>query len=185
MQKNIFHLVVHYPHTNMTKKQKDREKASSLVSEPSDELLPELAMSGNRLRIGFIHPDLGIGGAERLVVDAAVGIQSCGHEVEVFTSHCDPSHSFVETQDGTLKVRVYGDFLPQTVFGRFKVLFAIIRMMYVTMIMLWRHWRQPFDIIFIDQVSFPIPFFKWFAKKSKVCALQHLQFTFSSQPQVY
>jgi len=30
----------------------------------------------------FLHPDLGIGGAERLVVDAALALQTRGHKVE-------------------------------------------------------------------------------------------------------
>lgn len=48
----------------------------------------------------FLHPDLGIGGAERLVVDAAVGLQSRGYKVVIFTSHCDPKHCFDEARDG-------------------------------------------------------------------------------------
>lgn len=48
----------------------------------------------------FLHPDLGIGGAERLVVDAAVGLQDRGYKVVVFTSHCDPKHCFDEARDG-------------------------------------------------------------------------------------
>lgn len=51
--------------------------------------------------IVFFHPDLGIGGAERLVVDAAVGLQNRGHKVVVFTNHCDPGHCFDECRDGT------------------------------------------------------------------------------------
>jgi alpha-1,3/alpha-1,6-mannosyltransferase len=31
--------------------------------------------------LGFIHPDLGIGGAERLILDAATELQRCGHKV--------------------------------------------------------------------------------------------------------
>jgi alpha-1,3/alpha-1,6-mannosyltransferase len=50
--------------------------------------------------IVFFHPDLGIGGAERLVVDAAVGLQERGHHVVIFTNHCDPSHCFDECRDG-------------------------------------------------------------------------------------
>jgi hypothetical protein len=50
--------------------------------------------------IVFLHPDLGIGGAERLVVDAAVGLQRRGHKVVIFTSHCDPKHCFDEARDG-------------------------------------------------------------------------------------
>lgn len=54
--------------------------------------------------IVFVHPDLGIGGAERLVVDAAVGLQSVGHKVTILTSHCDPKHCFEEARDGKLLV---------------------------------------------------------------------------------
>lgn len=42
------------------------------------------------------------GGAERLVVDAAVGLQKLGHTVEIYTSHHDPAHCFDETRDGGL-----------------------------------------------------------------------------------
>ncbi len=50
--------------------------------------------------IVFVHPDLGIGGAERLVIDAAVGLQSLGHKVTILTAHCDPNHCFEEARDG-------------------------------------------------------------------------------------
>lgn len=50
--------------------------------------------------IAFFHPDLGIGGAERLVIDAAVGLQNLGHKVTIYTSHCDPTHCFDEARDG-------------------------------------------------------------------------------------
>jgi hypothetical protein len=50
----------------------------------------------------FFHPDLGIGGAERLIIDAAVGLQNRGHKVIIFTSHCDPKHCFDEARDGIL-----------------------------------------------------------------------------------
>lgn len=51
-------------------------------------------------KVVFVHPDLGIGGAERLVIDAAVGLQTAGHKVTVLTSHCDPKHCFEEARDG-------------------------------------------------------------------------------------
>ena len=53
-----------------------------------------------RKRVTFVHPDLGIGGAERLVVDAAVGLQELGHEVSALTSHYDATHAFEATPDG-------------------------------------------------------------------------------------
>lgn len=59
-------------------------------------------MASKKQNIVFFHPDLGIGGAERLVVDAAVGLQDRGHKVTIFTSHCDPRHCFDEARDGKL-----------------------------------------------------------------------------------
>ena len=56
----------------------------------------------DRKSILLVHPDLGIGGAERLVIDAAVGLQSLGHKVTILTSHCDPKHCFEEARDGKL-----------------------------------------------------------------------------------
>lgn len=49
----------------------------------------------------FVHPDLGIGGAEQLIVHAAVGLQQTSKfAVEVITSHHNPQHCFAETGDG-------------------------------------------------------------------------------------
>ena len=48
----------------------------------------------------FIHPNLGIGGAERLVVDAAVGLQELGHNVTIYTSYCNRNHCFEEVRIG-------------------------------------------------------------------------------------
>jgi alpha-1,3/alpha-1,6-mannosyltransferase len=122
----------------------------------------------NSLRVAFIHPDLGIGanpfqeqsflfiylfvlnilsgGAERLVVDAALGLQQAGHQVVMFTSHHDTNHCLDETRNGalsaslrpgiplltlcgagTLKVIVHGDALPRSLGGRFKAFFAYLR----------------------------------------------------------
>ncbi|CAG8714935.1 8064_t:CDS:2, partial [Acaulospora morrowiae] len=76
--------------------------------------------STKHLKIAFIHPDLGIGGAERLVVDAAKGLKSKGHDVVIYTSHHDRQHCFEETKDGTLEVRVRGDtVIPRTFRGSF------------------------------------------------------------------
>ncbi|RSL44209.1 Alpha-1,3/1,6-mannosyltransferase alg-2 [Fusarium sp. AF-6] len=78
--------------------------------------------------IVFFHPDLGIGGAERLVVDAAVGLQERGHCVVIFTNHCDPKHCFEECRDGTLDVRVRGNWLiPMSILSRLTILCAILR----------------------------------------------------------
>lgn len=63
--------------------------------------LPNTTMAdAGKKHIAFFHPDLGIGGAERLIVDAAVGLQNRGHKVVIFTSYCDSKHCFDEARDG-------------------------------------------------------------------------------------
>lgn len=65
-------------------------------------IIPQHIMAPEKKKnILFFHPDLGIGGAERLIIDAAVGLQNRGHKVVIFTSHCDPKHCFDEARDGT------------------------------------------------------------------------------------
>ncbi|KAK0670955.1 hypothetical protein QBC41DRAFT_271665 [Cercophora samala] len=89
-------------------------------------------MKKNQKTIVFLHPDLGIGGAERLVVDAAVGLQRRGCKVVIFTSHCDPGHCFDEARDGTLDVRVRGNtIVPPSILGRFSILCAILRQIHL------------------------------------------------------
>lgn len=51
------------------------------------------------MKVVFLHLDLGIGGAERLVVDAAMAVKESGHSVEFVTSHHDESHCFPETKN--------------------------------------------------------------------------------------
>ncbi|KAF8894830.1 mannosyltransferase [Infundibulicybe gibba] len=91
-------------------------------------------MSGHNrpLRVAFIHPDLGIGGAERLVVDAALGLQALGHHVDIYTSHHDPSHCFEETKNGSLNVHHIKPPFPRAVKGKFHILLAHARQLHLT-----------------------------------------------------
>ena len=68
------------------------------------------------VKVLFLHPDLGIGGAERLVVDAGLALRAKNHDVHFVTSHHDPSHCFEETKDGSLQVTSVGDWLPRYIF---------------------------------------------------------------------
>ncbi|KZC13576.1 PREDICTED: alpha-1,3/1,6-mannosyltransferase ALG2 [Dufourea novaeangliae] len=106
-------------------------------------------------RITFLHPDLGIGGAERLVVDAALALKKKGHDVNFVTTHHDPDHCFSETKDGTIPVTVVGDWLPTHILGRFFALFAYIRMIYAASYIIFCEHRP--EIVFCDLVSVCIP----------------------------
>ncbi|XP_011044077.1 PREDICTED: alpha-1,3/1,6-mannosyltransferase ALG2 [Populus euphratica] len=111
-----------------------------------------------KLNIAIIHPDLGIGGAERLIVDAAVELVSHGHDVHIFTAHHDKNRCFEETVSGTFPVTVYGSFLPRHVFYRFHALCAYLRCIFVALCVLFL-WPS-FDVILADQVSVVIPLLK-------------------------
>ncbi|XP_022142935.1 alpha-1,3/1,6-mannosyltransferase ALG2 isoform X2 [Momordica charantia] len=116
------------------------------------------AKGGLKMRIAIIHPDLGIGGAERLIVDAAVELASHGHDVHVFTSHHDKNRCFEETLAGTFPVTVYGDFLPRHIFYRLHAVCAYLRCIFVTLCMLFM-WPS-FDVILADQISVVVPLLK-------------------------
>lgn len=60
-------------------------------------------------RVIFIHPDLGVGGAERLVVDAASELVSRGYVVNIYTAFHSADRCFAETLSGQFGVHVYGE----------------------------------------------------------------------------
>lgn len=122
------------------------------------------------MKIAFLHPDLGIGGAERLVVDAALALKSKSHEICIVTSHHDTNHCFPETKDGSLKTVVVGDWLPRSICGKFYAVFAYLRMIYAAFYLIFFCDFQP-DIVFCDQVSACIPVLKF--KKLKVIFYCH------------
>ena len=106
-----------------------------------------------KLRVAFAHPDLGIGGAERLVVDAALGLRGRGHDVTIYTARHDPRRCFDETCDGTLRVVVAGDWLPKRILGRCYALCASARMVAVAL----RAARDGPDVVVVDQVATAVP----------------------------
>ncbi|GMH05583.1 hypothetical protein Nepgr_007423 [Nepenthes gracilis] len=127
--------------------------------------------NGNsKLNIAIIHPDLGIGGAERLIVDAAVELASHGHNVHIFTSHHDRSRCFEETLTGAFPVTVYGDFLPRHISYHLHAVCAYLRCFFVAMcvLLMW----PSFDIILADQISVVIPLLK-LKKSTKVVFYCH------------
>lgn len=111
----------------------------SIHSLPTD-----ITQSQQPLRIALLHPDLGIGGAERLVVDAAVALRGYGHTVHMFTSHHSDDHCFAETNQKNpdcLPVWVAGDWLPNTILGRFAIICAMLRGIWLSLWFLW-HWTE-------------------------------------------
>ena len=125
-----------------------------------------------KFNIAFIHPDLGIGGAERLVCDAALALQGRGHVIRLYTSHHEASHCFKETADGTLDVTAVGDWLPRHTFGRCFAFWAYVRMIYVSLYVAL--FCPVPDVIVCDQVSACIPVLRLLcSKKTRVLFYCH------------
>ncbi|KAF5020585.1 hypothetical protein F66182_7390 [Fusarium sp. NRRL 66182] len=126
--------------------------------------------------IVFFHPDLGIGGAERLVVDAAVGLQERGHRVVIFTNHCDPKHCFDECRDGTLDVRVRGHWLiPMSILSRLTILCAILRHVHLLVHIALTgelHALRPRAFI-VDQLSAGLPLLRYIAPAAPILFYCH------------
>ncbi|XP_029445748.1 alpha-1,3/1,6-mannosyltransferase ALG2 [Rhinatrema bivittatum] len=121
-------------------------------------------------KVLFLHPDLGLGGAERLVLDAALALQARGCHVEIWTAHYDPERCFAESQRVT--VVCAGDWLPRTVFGHGAALCAYLRMIYLVLYIIFLSGIE-FDVVFCDQVSACIPFLKLARNPKKVLFYCH------------
>ena len=111
--------------------------------------------SGAPLRVAFLHPDLGIGGAERLVVDAAVALKRAGHTVSITTAHHDKTRCFEETRDGTLTVHVAGSSVPRHLRGKMHIVCAIGRALVGAVRILLA--EPECDVVFVDAVPAPVP----------------------------
>ena len=124
------------------------------------------------LNIAFLHPDLGIGGAERLVVDAAVSLVNRGHKVTMFTSHYNPERSFDETKNGQFTVHVYGDWLPRYFFHLGHILFAMLRGVWLAL-MVGLSFPCHYDVVVCDQISIYIPILRLLAPRTKILFYCH------------
>ncbi|KAL2821474.1 hypothetical protein BJX63DRAFT_217371 [Aspergillus granulosus] len=124
----------------------------------------------NPANVTIIHPDLGIGGAERLIIDVALALQKNGHKVTIYTSHRDKSHCFEEARDGTLDVKVRGNTVfPVHIRGRFHVLFAVLRQVHLTWSLLGELAQakagEREEVFIVDQVPACVPLLKVFGPR--------------------
>jgi alpha-1,3/alpha-1,6-mannosyltransferase len=112
-------------------------------------------VSARHLRVAFVHPNLGLGGAERLVVDAALELTARGHTATIFVATHDRAHAFPETIDGRLDVRVHGAFLPARIAGRMEAMCTSARVLWVAAAL--ARAGEPYDAVLADIVPFALP----------------------------
>lgn len=114
------------------------------------------------VKVAFVHPDLGIGGAERLILDVALALKRHGVQVSFITNHFDPNHAFDELKAGTFPVTVYGDWLIRSIFGLCQAFCAYIRMFYLSLTYTFfcLDNNRP-DIYIVDQIPIAVPVLKF------------------------
>ncbi|KAF8068371.1 alg2 [Scenedesmus sp. PABB004] len=116
-----------------------------------------------RLRVAFLHPDLGLGGAERLVVDACMELAARGHTVDMYTAYYDPGRCFEETRSGAFAVLVAGGWFPRSVGGRLVAACAVVRCVLAALFLAMRVWSgavPDYDVLVVDQVAAVVPLLK-------------------------
>ena len=100
-----------------------------------------------------MHPDLGIGGAEQLIINVALSLTKRGYDVTIFTPFFDPNRCLEEAK--SCNVIVAGSLFPASICGRFKALCAYIRMLLCAIYVVL--FAGAFEYYILDQVSLPIP----------------------------
>ncbi|CAG8973817.1 hypothetical protein HYALB_00005562 [Hymenoscyphus albidus] len=139
-------------------------------------MAPKPPTSTKPRTILFFHPDLGIGGAERLIIDAAVGLQNRGHKVVIFTSYCDPKHCFDEARDGTLDVRVRGNtIIPASILSRLTIICAILRQFHLILSTYFTSEMRSLkpDAFVVDQLSAGLPWLRYFYPQTRILFYCH------------
>ena len=110
------------------------------------------------LKIVFIHLDLGIGGAEQLVLQLATAATDLGHSVELVTTRCDADHCFASVAPGGAlydAVTIYGNWIPANVGGLGTALLSTFRILYLT----WQvcRYHRSADICVVDVLPTSLP----------------------------
>ena len=130
-----------------------------------------------RAAVAVLHPDLGLGGAERLVVDEAAELAARGLRVVVYTAHHDPRRAFAETVAGAggFEVRVRGRWFPRSVCGRCVALCAYVRGLLLALAIAWdARWRgENYGVVLVDQVAVANVALRAFAGGAHVCFYCH------------
>lgn len=111
-------------------------------------------MASAPLRIAFVRPGLGIGGAERLVVDAALELGARGHDVTLFVGDRQEAQ-LDEVRKGLVRVVAVGRRLPPHVAQRLRAPASILRAAWAARAM--ARSTPPPDLVVVDLVPHIVP----------------------------
>jgi alpha-1,3/alpha-1,6-mannosyltransferase len=106
------------------------------------------------LKIAFVRPGLGIGGAERLVVDAALELGARGHAVTLFVGDRQEAQ-LDEVRAGLLRVVAVGRFLPAHIAQHVRAPASIARAAWAACVL--GRTMPDVDVVVCDAVPHVIP----------------------------
>jgi alpha-1,3/alpha-1,6-mannosyltransferase len=123
-------------------------------------------MTPGQLRISFVRPGLGIGGAERLVVDAALELDARGHQVTLFVGDRQEAQ-LDEVKAGRVRVVAVGRKLPPHVAQRLRAPAAILRAAWAARALAKA--RPAPDVVVVDLVPHVIPLVRRLTRAPVAC----------------
>ena len=122
--------------------------------------------SVRRLHVVFCHLDLGIGGAEQLILQLCQASKKAGHRLDIVTTRCDADHCFASVKPGGelhSYLHVWGRWIPATILGKAKAACSAIRVLYLA----WRiAQKKTPDVIVLDVLPNALPFWQFFTRAS-------------------
>lgn len=107
------------------------------------------------VKVAFLHPDMGIGGAEQLVVNLAMLCKKNGWDPTIITPFYDPERAFEQTKNGNLKVEVHGNWFPRRICGKFQALCEYIRLFIASLYLIILGGK--YDLVIVDQIPISVP----------------------------
>ena len=115
------------------------------------------------MKFAFIHADLVLGGAEKLILDMAkVLSKKEENEITIYTNTKQINNNFEISEK--IKIKKILSFLPKTFLNKFKAIFSYIRILLMTLYIIL--FEKKYDVYILDQISFPLIILKLFRKKT-------------------
>ena len=124
-------------------------------------------MAQNRsLNVAFLRPGLGIGGAERLVVDAALELGARGHAVTLFVGDRQEAQ-LDEVRAGLVRVVAVGRLLPSQILQRLRAPAAIARAAWAARAL--ARAMPEVDVVVCDLVPHVVPLLRRLVRAPVAC----------------